>query len=88
MRIVNIYYSSYFKKSLDKFSQKEKNIIKNKIKLFIKDPFMPQLKTHKLKGKLGKYWSFSINYRLRVLFEFIDDQSVGLVDIGTHSIYR
>jgi len=88
MKIKNVYYSSGFKQSLNKFSLKEKKIIKNKLNIFIKNPFSPQLRTHKLTGKLSNYWSFSINYRLRVLFEFIDSQTVGLVDIGIHSIYR
>ena len=87
MKIKNIYYSSYFKKSLRKYSSYKIQIIK-KLKKFIENPFDPSLKTHKLTGKLSSYWSFSIDYNLRIIFEFIDEGSVGLIDIGTHEIYK
>jgi addiction module RelE/StbE family toxin len=87
MKIKNIYYSSYFKKSLRKYSSYKVQIIK-KLKKFIENPFDPSLKTHKLTGKLSSYWSFSIDYNLRIIFEFIDKESVGLIDIGTHEIYK
>lgn len=88
MKIQNVYYSVRFKKSLDKFNSVEKKKIKQKLQQFLKDPFNPRLKTHKLSGKLKNYWSFSITYQLRIMFEFIDSKSVGLVDIGTHEIYQ
>ncbi len=52
------------------------------------NPLNPVLRTHKLSGKLESYWSFSINYEMRILFEFIDKETVGFVDFGTHEIYR
>ena len=88
MKIKNVYYSSYFKKSLKKFPTREQTIIKKKLALFLENPTNPQLKTHKLKGVLQNYWSFSINYHLRVMFEFIDEESIGFIDIGTHEIYK
>lgn len=88
MKIVKVYYSTNFKKSLNKFSALEKKKIKRKLIIFFTNPFNPQLKTHKLTGKLKKYWSFSVNYSLRILFEFINEESVGLIDIGTHEIYK
>lgn len=87
MAIRNVYYSRRFKKSLQPY-RSSKTTIKEKIELFLKDPFNPQLKTHKLTGKLSGYWSFSVTYHLRILFEFIDAKTVGLIDIGTHEIYR
>lgn len=87
MLIKNIYYSSSFKKSLTKYhSEKEK--ITKKIEKFLDNSFDPSLKTHKLTGKLASYWSFSIDYHLRILFEFIDEETVGFIDIGTHEIYK
>lgn len=88
MTIKHVYYATGFKKALDKLASAEKDRAKNKLQLFRRDPFNPQLKTHKLSGKLQQYWSFSITYQLGILFEFIDKESVGLIDIGTHQIYR
>lgn len=58
-----------------------------KERIFRKDCFDKCLKTHKLKGKLTDYWSFSINFSYRILFEFNGKDEVGFIDIGTHSIY-
>lgn len=53
---------------------------------FINDPFDPQLRTHKLSGKLKNLWSFSIEYDLRVIFYFTNEKpkKAVLVDIGSH----
>jgi mRNA-degrading endonuclease YafQ of YafQ-DinJ toxin-antitoxin module len=79
------YRSSY--KKLDLQIQKNTD---ERIKLFRKDPFDPRLDTHRLHGKLKKQWSFSIDQRYRVLFEFLDKKrsEVVFLDIGTHAIYR
>jgi len=87
MKIKNVYYSSQFKKSIKKYRQNRKQIEK-KIDQFLKDPFDKSLKTHKLTGKLASYWAFSVNYHLRILFEFIDEETIGFIDMGTHEIYR
>lgn len=84
---MEVYYYSEFKKSAKKYREHQ-DLIKKKINLFLQDPFDKSLKTHKLSGKLSGYWSFSVNYHLRIMFEFIDEKTVGLVDIGTHEIYK
>jgi mRNA-degrading endonuclease YafQ of YafQ-DinJ toxin-antitoxin module len=55
-----------------------------KLKQFTLDPFDPSLKTHKLSGKLKEYWSFSVDYDVRVLFYFTKDEKAVFVDIGSH----
>ena len=55
-----------------------------KLELFKNNPFEATLKTHKLSGKLKDYWSFSVEYDLRVIFYFVDSESVVFIDIGTH----
>jgi addiction module RelE/StbE family toxin len=52
--------------------------------LFEKEPFHPELKTHKLTGKLKGLWAFSVNYDCRVIFRFLSPKEVLLVDIGSH----
>jgi addiction module RelE/StbE family toxin len=54
-----------------------------KLDLFINDPFSPELKTHKLSGRLAAYWSFTVEYDCRVVFYFADEAAV-LIDIGSH----
>ena len=87
MKIHSIFYSSSFKKSVKKYVSHQKKI-ESAITMFMSDPFEPSLKTHKLSGKFGNYWSFSIDYQIRVLFEFIDEEIVGFINMGTHEIYK
>ncbi|PIS14786.1 type II toxin-antitoxin system mRNA interferase toxin, RelE/StbE family [Candidatus Shapirobacteria bacterium CG09_land_8_20_14_0_10_39_12] len=87
MPIKEVYYYSGFKKSAKKY-QEYQELIKKKIKILLQDPFDKSLKTHKLSGQMSEYWSFSVNFHLRILFKFIDETTIGLVDIGTHGIYK
>jgi len=46
------------------------------------------LKTHKLNGKLGEFWSFSVDYHYRIVFELKNEKTIIFHKIGNHSIYR
>ncbi len=54
-----------------------------KLELLRKDPEHSSLKIHKLSGKSGGIYSFSVTYKVRVLFIFSDD-GILLTDIGSH----
>ncbi len=54
------------------------------MEMFLDNPFYPRLRTHKLSGKLAGQWAFSIEEDCRVIFEFIGENSVLLIDIGSH----
>ena len=47
---------------------------------FRKDAFDPRLRTHKLKGKLSDYWSYSVNREYRILFRFLGPDEVTYYD--------
>ncbi|OGH47686.1 MAG: hypothetical protein A3A51_03690 [Candidatus Levybacteria bacterium RIFCSPLOWO2_01_FULL_39_10] len=85
---MKIYYSSKFAKEYKRLPQKVKNQAKKKEKIFRKDPFDKRLKTHKLSGKLKEYYSFSIDYEPRIIFEFAKKDIVWFHSVGTHQIYR
>jgi len=84
---MKIIYSSKFKRSFKKLTTflVEKTIERTII--FEKNPFDPRLDTHKLHGKLKTKWSFLINGKNRVLFEF-DKSDVIFLDVGDHDLYR
>lgn len=46
------------------------------------------LKVHKLKGNLREIFSFSVNYRIRIIFSFIGGDEVALLTIGDHDVYK
>ena len=54
------------------------------MELFLKEPFNPHLRTHKLTGRLEGLWAFSVTYDCRVIFKFLDKGEVLLIDIGGH----
>ena len=85
---MKIFYSTKFAKEYKKLPLKVKRAAEKKEKIFRKDPFAPQLKTHKLTGKLKSYYSFSIDYQYRIIFELVKKDTVWLHSVGTHEIYK
>jgi len=77
-------------RKLNKYKKNDINRYKRillKIELFKTDINNPSLKVHKLKGKYGSYWSFSVEGDLRIIYIYKD--RITLVDIGTHGeVYR
>ena len=86
--MIEISFSSSFKRSFKKKIKGRKeieDIFWEAASLFIADPFHPSLKTHKLSGKLKKMWSFSVEYDIRVIFYFEDNNSKAVfIFIGSH----
>jgi len=64
-----------------------KEAAEEKEKLFRINPFDPMVKTHKLTGKLKDYWSFSVNSKYRIIFEFVKEDIVWFHSVGSHRIY-
>lgn len=62
--------------------------IKEKIDLFRSEKNHEHLKVHKLKGRLSRYYSFSVNYRYRIVFMYQSASEAVLLTIGDHDIYR
>jgi addiction module RelE/StbE family toxin len=57
------------------------------LELLTEDAFHPQLRTHKLKGKLEGSWACSAGYDLRIIFEFVQyegSEAILLQTVGTH----
>ena len=86
--VLKIFKTKDFEKSFAKLPPKIQILSVKKISLFENKPFNPSLKTHKLKGELQNFYSFSVNLQYRILFEFIDKNKVLFYDIGTHEIYK
>ena len=57
------------------------------LELLAEDAFHPQLRTHKLKGKLKGSWSCSARYDLGIVFRFVQyegTEAILLETVGTH----
>ena len=80
--------SHEFAKKWKRFNPITQKLIADKIDIFLQDPHNPQLKTHKLSGKLKSFWAFSLKPNLRIMFRFTDKAKVVFIDIATNGIYR
>jgi mRNA-degrading endonuclease YafQ of YafQ-DinJ toxin-antitoxin module len=86
--ISEVHITSGFQKSFRKLPANVRNLSVRKDRIFRANAFERQLKTHRLKGELDGYWSYSVNFSYRVLFRFIEPDKVIYYDIGTHGIYK
>lgn len=83
---MKVSFSPSFRRAFKKIIRKHPDLEKKfyeRTALFIANPFDERLRTHKLTGLLKDYWSFRIEYDIRVVFYFLDDKAE-FVDIGTH----
>ena len=82
--MINVIYTKSFYKSLkkrDKFVQEK---ARKRIRLFREDPFNVLLDNHKLKGEYEGASSINVTGNFRIIFKYINENSVVLADIGTH----
>jgi mRNA-degrading endonuclease YafQ of YafQ-DinJ toxin-antitoxin module len=75
--------SSRFLRKAKKLREPRASLLRAALRRFAADPQDPLLRTHKLKGQLADYWSFSVDDDLRVLFRWQADD-VFLVNLGSH----
>ncbi|MFA4845032.1 MAG: type II toxin-antitoxin system mRNA interferase toxin, RelE/StbE family [Patescibacteria group bacterium] len=60
-----------------------------KIDLFASEKNSQALKVHKLTGRLRGCYSFSVNYHIRIVFEFVGKpRRAYLLDVGDHDVYN
>lgn len=85
---MKIYYSSKFAKEYKRLPKKIKDLAEKRERIFRKNPHDARLKTHKLTGKLKEYWAFSIDYQYRIIFEFVEEDTIWFHSVGTHEIYK
>jgi mRNA-degrading endonuclease YafQ of YafQ-DinJ toxin-antitoxin module len=85
-RIERVAWAPSFKRAFRKrvLGSPVEKVFRERLEMFIKDPFAPGLKTHKLTGALSGLWAFSVGYDCRVVVDIISPKEVILVDIGPH----
>lgn len=85
--MIEIAFSSAFRRAFKRRVQGDamrEKMFREKVQQFQNNVFEPSLKTHKLSGKLKDYWSFSVEYDLRIIFYFAGEEKIVFVDIGSH----
>lgn len=87
-KVTESHVSLHFEKQFDRLPADLQKVAARKLIMFENNPFHPGLETHKLKGSLAEFWSFSVNKKFRVLFRFFANNAVIYYDIDTHDIYK
>ena len=85
---MKIIYTSKFKREYKKLSRNIKLSAEKKERIFRQNPFEPSLDTHKLHGRFREFWSFSIGFKYRIIFEFNEKGVVYFHSVGAHDIYQ
>ena len=84
---MEVLYTPHFAKQYKKLPKAVVAIAERQDRLFRTDWRSPKLRVHKLKGRFTGSSAFSINPKYRVIFEFIDENTVLFTAIGNHDIY-
>ncbi|MEK7531546.1 MAG: type II toxin-antitoxin system RelE/ParE family toxin [Patescibacteria group bacterium] len=84
---MKISYAPVFIRQYNKLDGELQNEIVEKIELFRKKENHKLLRVHKLKGNLLGSFSFSVNYRFRIIFEYLSKNEAVLLLVGDHEIY-
>jgi addiction module RelE/StbE family toxin len=85
--VIRAAWDQGFKRSYKKRVRNNSRLKKKfweKMEIFLENPFFPQLRTHKLSGKLAGQWAFSVDNDCRIVFEFVGEDRVLLIDVGSH----
>ncbi len=86
---IEIIYTPKFFRSLKKLEKKLQMEVFEKIDLFSCAGNHKLLKVHKLEGVLKHCYSFSVNYKYRIVFQYdgCNKNLVFFLNIGDHDIY-
>ena len=83
-----IVISKQFARQFRKLDPNLKEEVVEKLEL-LKNPANHQtLKVHKLSGRLSEKYSFSVNYKIRVIFSYPISSEILLLLIGSHDLYN
>jgi addiction module RelE/StbE family toxin len=82
---MQIKFDKSFAKQLDKAPPKIQDRLKQRLVLFIQDPFNITLNNHALKGDYSGYRSININGDWRAIYHPTSPDHSLFVSLGTHS---
>ncbi|MCX6717419.1 MAG: type II toxin-antitoxin system mRNA interferase toxin, RelE/StbE family [Candidatus Taylorbacteria bacterium] len=86
--MLEIGYKSSFICSYNEAETSLQEEIREKINLFKDKSNHQSLKVHKLRGPLKDRYSFSVNYKTRIVFRFTSKNEAVLLDVGDHDLYK
>ncbi len=84
---MQVSYTKRFFKRFNKYEEGFQKEVLKKIEEFKDRENHKRLKVHKLHGNFSTFYSFSVNYKTRIVFEYLSKTEVVLLTIGDHGIY-
>ncbi len=85
--MIELVYAPIFTRQFNKLPKNIQEEVLEKIEVF-KNPAQHQyLKVHKLHGKFRNFYSFSVNYKYRIIFNFATKDEVNILAVGDHDVY-
>lgn len=85
---MEIAYTPKFLRLLKKLPNGLQDEVIEKIELFKNVNNHQRLEVHKLKGRLKKFYGFTVNYKDRIVFEYLSEDEVALLAVGDRKIYN
>jgi len=85
---VEIKYTDLFYKNYRRLPKNIKIKAEKAETILRQNPFHPKLKTHPLSGNFKGFYSFSIDYHYRIIFNFETENEIWFHNVGTHQVYR
>ena len=85
---IKVLYRPEFIRIYNKLENTLQEEVREKISEFKDRSNHHRLKVHKLHGRLRGVCSFSVNYKYRIFFEYIDKNIAAIVSIGDHDVYK
>jgi plasmid maintenance system killer protein len=81
-------YAPIFVRQFHKLPKSLQGEVLEKIELFKDTKNHQSLKVHKLLGHLKGRYSFSVNYKYRIIFRYETKNQVDILAIGDHDVYQ
>ena len=86
-RLIIKYAPNFFRK-LKKLEPALQEEVFDKIELFSNIQNHKSLKAHKLKGEPAGTYSFSVNYKTRIIFSYLSKSEAVFLTVGSHDVYK
>lgn len=86
--MMQIFFAPRFVRQFKKLSPELQADVEKAIELFRASSRDQSLNLHKLQGKLKGFFSFTVNYRYRIVCEQDGENVWALLAVGDHDVYR
>lgn len=85
--MLKIIYAPTFIRRYEKLESELQAEVLIKLNLFQDKDNHKSLNVHKLHGHFSDRYSFSVNYRIRIIFRYLSKSEVAILTVGDHDVY-